>query len=300
MTVHYLPGVAVTSLLGRHKEPLLRYRPEIPGLPPRWSHTATWEDIAHLQMPAPMAFEAGWGHRWGVTFKHGAHTTTESAAVVSVGDLLAADPMLTNSWHAKKTSRAGLRYVSSTESLHAHASMFERKLLLALDFQGAQRVAAQPFTLTYDVGGVTRHHTPDFMTWINGTATVINCRPAEKVDDRLLEDAAAVETLCLSRGWGSAVCVGFSPVAYAAVDAWAAHAEAIDHLGYSEDILDRLDTKGPVMLVELQSGFEAVAIARAVIQMLLWDREITVDLNLPFDDDTLIRLPAHVAYGASA
>ena len=294
MTIRYLPCVAETSLLGRHKKPLPRYRPESPTHPPRWSHLSTWEDVAHVQVPQPRMFDAGWGQRWQVTFKHGLNTVTEAAAVVGMGDLLAADPMLNNSWHRGKTSRAGLRHLTSTQGLHAHASMFERKLLLALDFQGTERVAAQPFTLTYEHEGATRFHTPDFLAWVDGTATVINCRPAHLVTPRLIEDVSAIEALCLARGWRSALCVGFSPTAYAAIDAWGAHCNAVDTLGYCEDILDRLEDNGPTSFAELASGFEASSVARAAIQMLLWDREATVDLNAPFDDDTLIHAPAHI------
>lgn len=291
--VHYLASPVRTSGLGRHKPPMLRYRPPLQAVKPVWSHTASWENLAHLQTVEPLDdLASGWGHRWTLTFQHGLNVWTERASNVSVGDLLAADPMLKNSWHKNKTARAGLRYLRSTGELHAHASMFERKLLLLLDFHGATSVAAQPFTLSYELGGRTRHHTPDFLAWVDGVATVINCRPASLVKPRLLEDVAALGALALSRGWANTLVVGYPPGSYGALDAWTAHSTSNDYLGYGEDITDRLAHEGPLRFDRLTDGFEATSVARAVAQLMLWDRELSANIAEPFEDDTLIYLPS--------
>lgn len=298
--VRYLEAPIQTSPLGRHKPPMLRYRPPRPVVKPVWSHTASWEDLAYLQAVEPAdGLALGWGHRWSVAYKHGRSMLTESAATVSAGDLLAANPMLTNSWHQNKTARAGVRYLDSTGELHAHASMFERKTLLLLDFHGATAVAAQPFTLTYEHAGRVRHHTPDFLAWVDGVLTVINCRPATLVKPRLLEDVAALEAICLSRGWDNTLVVGYPPPSFAAIDTWTAHSTSDDILGYSENITDLL-ANGPLRFDELTAGFEATAASRAVAQLLLWDRELSANIAEPFDDDTLIYLPQHVPGGVAA
>lgn len=292
--VRYLTALIQTSPLGRHKPPMLRYRPPVDAVQPVWSHVASWEDLAYLQTVEPLdGMTDGWGHRWAVTYKHGRDLLSESAANVSTGDLLSADPMLKNSWHKNKTARAGVRYLDSTDGLHAHASMFESKTLLLLDYHGASSVAAQPFTLAYEVGGKTRHHTPDFLAWVDGVATVINCRPANLVKPRLLEDVAALGAVCLSRGWHNTLVVGYPAPALAAVDAWTAHSTAHDHFGYGEELLDRL-SDGPLRFDDLTDGFEATAASRAVGQLLLWDRELSANIAEPFEDDSLIYLPEHV------
>lgn len=297
--VHYLATPVQTSALGRHKPPMLRYRPPVATVAPLWSHDASWNDLTYLQTVEPSHHLLdGRGRRWTLAFKHGSNLHTEPVMSVAVGDLLAADPMIKNSWHQKKTSRAGLRYVDSTDELHAHASMFERKLLLALDFHGVTAVAAQPFTLSYDFDGQTRHHTPDFLAWVDGVPTVINCRPASEVDARLLEDVAALGAIGLCRGWENNLVVGYAAHAYATVDAWTAHSTRSDFLGYGEALLDRLGA-GPLRFDELTSGFASESASRAIAQLLLWDRELSANLAEPFDDDTLIHLPDHVRGGAA-
>lgn len=298
--VHYLTAPVRTSPLGRHRPPMLRYRPPAQPVEPVWSHTASWEDLAYLQAVGPLEGMAeGWGHRWTVAFKHGQNLLTESTANVSAGDLLAADPMLNNSWHKNKTARAGVRYLDSTDELHAHASMFERKSLLLLDFHGATSVAAQPFTLSYELGDRVRHHTPDFLAWVDGVPTVINCRPASLVTPSLLEDVAALGAMCLSRGWRNTLVVGYPPSPLAAVDAWTAHSTAQDVFGYGEDLIERL-ADGPRRFDEATEGFGATAVSRAVAQLLLWGRELSANVAERFDDDTLIYLPEHVPGGGAA
>ncbi|WP_296604645.1 hypothetical protein [Nocardioides sp.] len=191
-----------------------------------------------------------------------------------------------------------MRYLDSTDGLHAHASMFERKTLLLLDFHGATSVAAQPFTLSYELSGRVRHHTPDFLAWVDGVPTVINCRPATLVKPRLLEDVAALGAMCLSRGWHNTLVVGYPPPPLAAVDAWTAHSTAQDVFGYGEDLIDRL-SGGPLRFDELTDGFEATAVSRAVAQLLLWGRELSVNVAEPFDDDTLVYLPEHFSGGGA-
>lgn len=295
--VHYLTSPVRTSTLGRHKPPALRHVPSVQTGTPIWSHTASWNDLACLRPVAPTRQPAaGWGQRWTATFQHGRNTLTERVSSVSPEHLLAADPILKNSWHKNKTSRAGLRYVSSTDALHAHASMFERRTLLLLDFHGATSVAAQPFTLTYEVNGQTRHHTPDFMAVLDGVPTVINCRPAALVKPRLLDDVAALGAMCLSRGWENTLVVGYPAPAFAALDAWSAHSTANDFLGYGVDLIDIL-ADGPLPFGDLTRNLAAVAISRAAAQLLLWDRTVSADLSQPFDDDTLIYLPEQVPGG---
>lgn len=275
----------------RHDQPRLRYTPE-PSGPPVWSATAGWQDLTDRHPVDPLtALAPGWTAQWALTFAHGEQHNTSTVATVSEADLVAADPIRVNSWHKNKTSRAGLRFMQATGRLHAHESLFERKLLCALDFHGATNVVSQPFTLTWHDGVRERNHTPDFLVEIDGSLTVINTRPAVRVNERLLEDCAAVGEMCLSRGWDHALVVGYRLPEFTIIDTVSDHWDASDHLGYSEDILDLLADSGPTAFDTISAQFDALVVARAALQRLIWERRVSIDLTMPLSDATLVALP---------
>lgn len=276
----------------RHEPPLLRFKPE-PAGPPVWSAGAGWHDLTQRQIiPAlPTSLTPGWTHRWSITVRHGLNDLTSSVAVVAESDLLAADPIRRNSWHKNKKSRAGLRFLQATGRLHAHESLFERKLLCALDYHGAAEVVSQPFTLTWHDGGRERNHTPDFLVLTDGLITVVNTRPAALVTDRLIQDCAAVGEVALSRGWDHALVVGYPTPGFTIIDTVAAHSDTPDHLGYSEDILDFLDVNGSTPFEAVCAQFAAPVMARALLQRLVWERQVSLDLNSPLEDSALVALP---------
>ena len=275
----------------RHDQPLQRYQPE-DTRPALWSAEAGWTDIARLHpVPARRNLPTGWGRQWTITYRHGKTDHTEPVATVSAQDLIVSDPVRLNSWHPKKTSRAGLRYMHSTNRHHAHESLFERKLLGVLDFDGVTEVSSQPFTLTWHDGHRTRHHTPDFLALIDGQVVVINTRPAELVNDRLLDDASALGEACLSRGWDHALVVGYALPAYTTIETVEAHARDDDRLGYGDAITDLLRAHGPTKFDEVCRHFDGHLVARAILQRLIWERRVSIDLNRNLEDWTLVSLP---------
>ncbi|GAA4704215.1 hypothetical protein GCM10023349_22160 [Nocardioides conyzicola] len=275
----------------RHDQPLPRYQPEH-NRPALWSAQARWTDVViQHTVPERPGLPQGWGYRWTLTYRHGSLDRTAPVAVASTADLLTADPVRVNSWHPKKTSRAGLRYMHSTGRHHAHESLFERKLLCVLDFAGAAEVVSQPFTLTWHDGTRERHHTPDFLALIDGQVIVINTRPAERLNNRLLDDAAALGEVCLSRGWGHALVVGYELPAYTAIETVETHARDHDRLGYGETILDLLRVRGPMEFAAVCHSVDGHLVARAILQRLIWERQVSVDLNRNLEDWTLVALP---------
>lgn len=282
----------MATLFGhRHTEPLLRYNPAR-DKPPLWSATATWRDLTErAQPPAPLRLAAGWTSRWTLTYRTGSREVETSVASVSVDDLLDTEPIRTATWHPNATARAGLHYLTSTANLHFHESLFERNFLIACDFHGVIRVASQPFTLSWNDGTDQRHHTPDFLLQTEQAITVINVRPADLVKETILEDCAAVAELCLTHGWHHALVTGYPRPAFTNLSHVAAHRSAQDHAGYAEDILDLLADRGPTPFAALADAFEGPVVARAIIQRLIWDREVSIDLNQLLGDPTLIALP---------
>lgn len=275
----------------RHDEPLRRYQP-VNTVAPLWSATATWTDLIHQQaVPMLPDLPDGWGRKWTLTYRHGSNDLTTSVASASARDLLVADPIRVNSWHPKKTSRAGLRYMHSTDRHHAHESLFERKLLCALDFANADEVVSQPFTLTWRDGTRVRHHTPDFMAMVEGHITVINTRPAELLNDSLIENASALAEVCLSHGWGHALVTGYRQPALTTVETVETHARDHDPFGYGDEMVDLLNHIGPTPFINLCRHFDGYIVARAILQRLIWERRVSVNLSSNLEDHTLVALP---------
>jgi hypothetical protein len=270
--------------------PVLRYRP--PAAPPLWSANATWRHLATHQPVAEVARPVrGWTSRWTVTYRHGQVEHTETVGDVPVADLLSSDPIRVNTWHGRTTTRSGLHFLASAGRLQAHESLFERDLLILLDFDGVSTVASQPFRLVWHDGERQRRHTPDFMIVADGIPTVVNCRPAPLVTESLLENCAAVAEVCVARGWAHTLVTDYPRPPFTVISTVAATRNCDDPFGYGEDLVERLASDGPAPFARLATDFAAPAIARAVLQRLIWDREVSVDLSRLLADDTLVALP---------
>lgn len=271
-------------------QPLLRYKPHN-ETSPMCSDEADWTDLTiQHDVPTMQPGDSDWGRRWTVTFRHGAHESTVPVARVTADDLVMADPIRHNHWHPNRRSRPGLRFLHSTGRHHAHESLFERKLLLALDYADATDVASQPFTLTWHDGNRWRHHTPDFMAVVNNLPVVINTRPAELLNPALMENSAALEEVCLANGWGHALVVGYPLPAMTAVETIEVHASAADRFGYSDQIVEFLFNWGPTSFMEVCQAMDSPVIARAILQRLIWDRRVRIDLNQPLSDASTVSL----------
>lgn len=281
------------ALLGiRLLPPVLRYNPDRdrPELP---SHTAGWLDISMITTAhhnTKLALGTGWPDRWTVTHRHGGIDQAEPVRNIDPCDLLGAEPIRNATWHRHSTARAGLHYMSSTGRLHPHESLFERDLLVALDFDGGVNdIASQPFTLTWhEDGGKPVRHTPDFMVVLGGEVWIINVRPAARMNLRLLRNAAALRAICHLHGWQEAVVTGYSRPPHTVISTIAAARQTDDPYGHTGDMLDFLATSGPTRFGDLVEMTGLPVVARAVLQRMIWDRDVTMDLNRGLTDETMI------------
>lgn len=274
--------------------PPARYRPDRdrPVLP---SDAATWLDVcqttqAHQEIA--LGQPRGWPDQWTLTRRSSGSESTSTARDALPLDLLTADPMRNTTWHRNSTARAGLHHMGSTGRLHWHESLFEKNLLIALDFDGGlSDLASQPFTLTWTEGRKTFRHTPDFLAVIDGEVWVLNVRPAALMNLLLLRNAAAVHALCRLHGWRDAVVTDYARPALTVLTTLAAACGAHDPFGLTDAILNRLGD-GPARFGDLVAATSAPAVARAVLQRLLWDQTVSTDLNRLLTDDSMLRLTA--------
>ncbi|WNV74453.1 hypothetical protein [Geodermatophilus sp. DSM 44513] len=286
------------TLLGvRLLPPVLRYDPDR-DRPSLSSHDAAWLDLCETTTahhPHAPALATGWPDRWSVTYRNDEGEHAESVREVDPVDLIDADPMRNSTWHAHSRARAGLHHMSSTDRLHWHESLFERELLVALDFdKGLDDVTSQPFTLTWHDGTAWKKHTPDFAAVIHGEMWIINVRPAPLVKPQLLANAAATRAVCALRGWQEALVVGYAQPALTVLKTIGAARRTADPYTLGDQMLDLLDQQGPTRFGDLVAATEAPLLARAVLQRLIWDREATVDLNRLLTDETTVSLTPEV------
>ena len=283
------------ALLGvRLLPPVLRYDPDR-NREPLDSSEARWLDICqtttehHQQAPD---LTTGWPDHWSVTYTDAEGEHTVSVREVEPTDLLDADPVRNSTWHAHSRARAGLHFMASTERLHWHESLFERDLLAVLDFdEGLGDVASQPFTLTWHDGTAEKTHTPDFAAVIDGEMWIINVRPAPLVKAQLLANAAAIRAVCRLRGWRETLVVGYREPALTVLKTVAAARRTADLTGVGGAMLDFLAERGPSRFGQVVTATEIPVLARAVLQRLIWDHEVTVDLNRVLTDETMVALP---------
>lgn len=101
-------------------------------------------------------------------------------------------------------SFSGEYFAACMERHVGYESWLERDQLMMLDFSPRVRsFAAQPFWLSWQSGGKTRRHAPDFFVrMVDGRGVVVDVRADDRIKD---EDAAAfavTAAACESVGWG--------------------------------------------------------------------------------------------------
>jgi hypothetical protein len=86
-------------------------------------------------------------------------------------------------------------------------SWLERHHIMAADRDPAVvAISSQPCLLTWPEGSRVRQHVPDlFLRRVDGTATLLDCRPVRRRDERFGEAADVNAAFCAQVGWGYAV-----------------------------------------------------------------------------------------------
>ena len=122
---------------------------------------------------------------------------------VPVEALAAAAPWRTFRWYLGQRHYSGV-FWSSTQRDHViYESRLELAVLLAVDFGGSvSAIAAQPFLLRAEVGGVTRRHVPDYLLITDTGPVVVDVKPRRRLERP--EVAATFEwtrEVVARRGW---------------------------------------------------------------------------------------------------
>jgi hypothetical protein len=194
-------------------------------------------------------------------------------------------------------ARKGQRHLSGlwwSATMGAHVgyeSWLERDHLMALDFDaGVARIASQPFWLSWsDEAGQRMKHAPDFFARrVDGSAVVIDCRPAERRPPRDVAKFDAMEVACDSVGWEYRLVGAADPVVTTNLRWLAGYRHSRHRLPAVVAALMAVVTGPMPLLVAAEQVGDPVAVL-PVLFHLLWCQELVVDLRTPLHDCSPVR-----------
>ncbi|WP_202970923.1 TnsA-like heteromeric transposase endonuclease subunit [Saccharothrix sp. ALI-22-I] len=107
------------------------------------------------------------------------------------------------SWKGQR-HHVGQWWTATTGTLVGYESWLERDRLVLLDFDHhVVGIASQPFWLFFDApNGKRRSHAPDYFARLaDGSALVLDCRPAERIKPKDQVAFDATRQACALLGW---------------------------------------------------------------------------------------------------
>lgn len=184
----------------------------------------------------------------------------------------------------------GRWWTATTGSLVGYESWLERDRLILLDFAPeVVGIASQPFWLFFTAAeGKRRSHVPDYFARLaDGSALVLDCRPADRVRSRDQVAFEATLAACATMGWRYRV-VDAPPPPLIGNVRWLAGYRHPRHLLPEVAAALRVIFAEPRALLE---GAETVGDPIAVLPVLfhlLWRQELHVELSVPLHTETVV------------
>jgi len=194
--------------------------------------------------------------------------------------------------HRGQRHLSGLWWSATTGGHVGFESWLERDHLLALDFDPVVTgIASQPFWLRWaDATGGRVSHAPDyFARRADGSAVVVDCRPAERRKPRDMEKFEATARACALVGWEYRLAGAAYPVVTANLRWLAGYRHPRNRVSAAARALRQVFA----VPVPLMAGAAAVGDPIATLPVLfhlLWRGELAADLSVPLGERTLVRL----------
>jgi len=184
------------------------------------------------------------------------------------------------SWNRGKRSFAGLWWFSTTSDHVGHESWLERDQVMALDFDpDVAGLSSQPFTLSWELDGEKRSHTPDYFARLrDGTGLVVDVREDGQIKAEDADAFAATRRACGSVGWKFRR-VGALDAVRAANLRWLAgyrHPRCLD-TGRADAL--RVAFREPLLLLEGAMRVGDPIAVLPTLYHLLWTHVLVADLD---------------------
>jgi len=208
-----------------------------------------------------------------------------------VGDVACALPIRTVRSVHGQPHYAG-RYWSATTRTHVvFESRLELARLLLADFDpDVVGIVGQPFQMIAEVKGRVRRHVPDyFLLRKDGTALIVNVKPANQaVKPKVAEALEWPRRLLVEHGWDYEVWTGVEGQRLANVRFLAGYRRP-DIAPLDETVLSGVMDGDSIVGVELREADRRPAgVVRRVLMRALWEQRLVCDLdNAPLDGGTV-------------
>jgi len=198
------------------------------------------------------------------------------------------------------TSRKGQRHLSglwwcATTGGHVgFESWLERDHVMLLDFDAAVvGIASQPLWLRWcDGAGRQVSHVPDFFArHADGSAVVIDCRPAERRPPRDVAKFEATERACSVVGWEYRLVGAADEIVTSNVRWLAGYRHPRHRLPAIAPLLRHAFRTPTPLLAGAQAAGDPIAVL-PVLFHLLWCHELSADLSVPLHPDTVVSVAA--------
>jgi hypothetical protein len=192
--------------------------------------------------------------------------------------------------HRGQRHLSGLWWSATTGGHVGFESWLERDHLLALDFDPAVTgIASQPFWLHWTSGGGGQvSHAPDyFARRADGSAVVVDCRPAERRKPADMEKFEATAKACALAGWEYELRGAPDPVVTANLR-WLAGYRHPRHRVPGTAAVLREAFAAPAPLMSGASAAGDTVATLPVLFHLLWCGELAADLSVPLGEHTLV------------
>ena len=201
-------------------------------------------------------------------------------------------------WRAARSARGqshypGFYWAETTGSHVVYESRLELARLLLADFDPAvTSIAAQPFLLRAHAGGRVRRHVPDFfLVRADGSALLVNVKPAARLADPAV--AGALEwpgRLAREHGWDYEVWSGDDRVFLSNVRFLAGYRRPwLLPAGLADAVLAAFRPGDTFAALAGRGGLGCAAgSVRAAVLRLLWERRLVTDLFRRLDGDSVL------------
>ena len=214
------------------------------------------------------------------------------AVLEDVWSALFEDALPVRRFFARKGQRhlSGLWWSATTGGHVGFESWLERDHVMLLDFDPAVTgIASQPFWLRWqDQAGVRVSHVPDFFARRgDGSAVVVDCRPAGRRGPRDMAKFEATGQACARVGWEYRLVGAADEIVTANVRWLAGYRHPRHDQPGPADALRRVFAAAAPLMAGAEAAGDPIAVL-PVLFYLLWRHELTADLSVPLHPGTLV------------